>query len=194
MALVGLSGCGKSTVIGLLQRFYDVQEGSVCVDGTDIREIDLKSHRSVIGIVTQDPSLFTGTIYQNITYGRLAATVDEVIEAAKLANAHNFIEQLPEKYQTQVGERGMQLSGGQKQRIAIARAVVKKPSILLLDEATSGKHKGKVHVVVSQFHTNASLFTFSTFYFHNVALDSGECLIICLIFSFCMFRKYEIRL
>lgn len=128
---------GKSSIIALIQRFYDPLAGSVLIDGHDIRRLKLRSLRRHIGLVSQEPSLFSCTIYENILYGRDGATESEVIEAAKAANAHAFISGLPKGYQTEVGERGVQLSGGQKQRVAIARAVLKDPTILLLDEATS---------------------------------------------------------
>ncbi|XP_043716624.1 ABC transporter B family member 2-like [Telopea speciosissima] len=137
MALVGSSGSGKSSVLSLILRFYDPTAGKVMVDGKDIKKLKLKSLRKYIGLVQQEPALFATTIYENILYGKDGASEAEVIEAAKLANAHNFISSLPEGYSTKVGERGVQLSGGQKQRVAIARAVLKNPAILLLDEATS---------------------------------------------------------
>ncbi|KAJ1273096.1 hypothetical protein BS78_06G254100 [Paspalum vaginatum] len=136
-ALVGASGSGKSTVIALIERFYDPTGGKVAIDGKDIRRLNLKSLRLKIGLVQQEPVLFATSILENIAYGKDGATEEEVIEAAKTANVHGFVSQLPDGYKTAVGERGMQLSGGQKQRIAIARAVLKDPSILLLDEATS---------------------------------------------------------
>ncbi|KAJ7542537.1 hypothetical protein O6H91_10G110600 [Diphasiastrum complanatum] len=137
MALVGASGSGKSSIIALIARFYDPISGKVIVDGTDIRKFNLRSLRQHIGLVQQEPALFATTIYENIGYGKPAATESEITQAAKAANAHSFISALPTGYQTEVGERGIQLSGGQKQRIAIARAILKDPSILLLDEATS---------------------------------------------------------
>ncbi|XP_065051927.1 ATP-dependent translocase ABCB1-like isoform X2 [Rhopilema esculentum] len=137
VALVGESGCGKSTIVKLVQRFYDPEEGLVCLDGNDLRKINLRYLRSQIGVVSQEPVLFEGTITENIRLGKRDATDDEIKEAAVDANAHRFISELPKGYDTQVGEGGAQLSGGQKQRIAIARALVRKPKILLLDEATS---------------------------------------------------------
>lgn len=137
VALVGGSGSGKSTVISLIERFYEPLAGRILLDRTDIRDLDLKWLRQQIGVVNQEPALFATTIRENILYGKDDATLEEVTRAAKLAEAYSFINNLPERYETQVGERGIQLSGGQKQRIAIARAIVKNPSILLLDEATS---------------------------------------------------------
>ncbi|KAL8231518.1 hypothetical protein R6Q57_001296 [Mikania cordata] len=136
-ALVGASGSGKSSVIALIERFYDPTVGKVMIDGKDIRRLNLKSLRLKIGLVQQEPALFATTIMENIAYGKDGATEAEVITAATAANVHAFISGLPEGYKTPVGERGVQLSGGQKQRIAIARAILKNPSILLLDEATS---------------------------------------------------------
>ena len=137
VALVGHSGCGKSTIMGLLQRFYDPCGGSIIISGQHLKDINLMSLRSRVGVVTQDPVLFTGSIRDNIVYSKESKTEEEIIDAAKLANAHQFIQSFPDGYDTQVGERGVQLSGGQKQRISIARAIISKPSLLLLDEATS---------------------------------------------------------
>ncbi|KAL0447196.1 UNVERIFIED_CONTAM: ABC transporter B family member 15 [Sesamum latifolium] len=137
MALVGESGSGKSTVIGLIERFYDPLKGSVLIDDYDIRSYNLRELRSQIALVSQEPALFAGTIHENIVYGRDDATDAEIREAAILAHAHEFISSMKDGYKTHCGERGVQLSGGQKQRIAIARAILKNPSILLLDEATS---------------------------------------------------------
>ncbi|XP_028802926.1 ABC transporter B family member 2 isoform X2 [Neltuma alba] len=137
IALVGQSGSGKSSIISLILRFYDPSSGRVMIDGKDIRRLHLKSLRKHIGLVQQEPALFATSIYENILYGKEGASDSEVIEAAKLANAHSFISSLPDGYTTKVGERGVQLSGGQRQRVAIARAILKNPEILLLDEATS---------------------------------------------------------
>ncbi|XP_023885892.2 ABC transporter B family member 19 isoform X1 [Quercus suber] len=136
-ALVGASGSGKSSVIALIERFYDPVAGKVMIDGKDIRRLNLQSLRLKIGLVQQEPALFAASIFENIAYGKEGATEAEVIEAARAANINGFVSGLPDGYKTPVGERGVQLSGGQKQRIAIARAVLKDPTILLLDEATS---------------------------------------------------------
>ncbi|KAK8534019.1 hypothetical protein V6N13_028302 [Hibiscus sabdariffa] len=136
-ALVGSSGSGKSTVISLLQRFYDPLGGDIVLDGVPINKLQLKWFRSQMGLVSQEPTLFATTIKENILFGKEDAGMEEIIKAVKASNAHNFISQLPQGYDTKVGERGIQLSGGQKQRIAIARAIIKAPKILLLDEATS---------------------------------------------------------
>ena len=137
VALVGQSGSGKSTITNLIARFYDVNEGSITFDGTDIRDLKIQSLRDLIGIVSQDSILFNDTITNNLLIGKASATPAEIEEAAKVANAYDFIEALPEKFQTNIGDMGGKLSGGQKQRLSIARAVLKNPPIMILDEATS---------------------------------------------------------
>lgn len=137
IALVGLSGAGKSTMVNLIPRFYDPTEGSIKVDGIDLRDIQLNSLRSQLAIVPQESILFRGTLLDNIRYGKLNATEEEVIEAAKKANAWEFIEKMPGKLRSRLGDRGYKLSGGQKQRVSIARAILRDPKILILDEATS---------------------------------------------------------
>jgi ATP-binding cassette subfamily B protein len=137
LALVGATGCGKTTLVKLLLRFYDVTAGTIRVDGVDIRDLSLYDLRTAIGLVSQDAYLFHGTVYDNIVYGRRDASSDEVVMAARVAEAHDFITQLPQGYHTTIGERGQKLSGGQRQRIAIARVVLMNPPILILDEATS---------------------------------------------------------
>ncbi|KAK2444713.1 ABC transporter B family member [Trifolium repens] len=137
VALIGSSGCGKSTVISLITRFYDPMRGEIFIDSHNIKDLDLKFLRSNIGAVYQEPSLFTGTIKDNLKLGKMDADDEEIQKAAVMSNAHSFISQLPNQYLTEVGQRGVQVSGGQKQRIAIARAILKNPPILLLDEATS---------------------------------------------------------
>lgn len=137
VAFVGPSGAGKSTVASLLPRFYDIEGGCISIDGMDIRHVTLNSLREQVGIVPQETMLFNGSVYDNILYGRLDATREEVEAAAKAANAHNFIMKLPHGYDTMLGDRGVNISGGQRQRISIARAILKDPQILILDEATS---------------------------------------------------------
>jgi len=155
MALVGSSGAGKSTLCSLIPRFYDVTDGAIRIDGQDIRDITLKSLRSQIGIVQQDVYLFVGTVYENILYGRPDATREEVIEAAKKANAHDFIMSLPNGYDTDIGQRGIKLSGGQKQRLSIARVFLKNPPILIFDEATSALDNESEKVVQDSLETLA---------------------------------------
>ena len=137
IGIVGSTGAGKSTLVKLLLRFYDVQEGAITLDGYDLRDLQTSDLRRAIGFVSQDVFLFHGTVRENITYGTFDATDAQIEEAAKIAEAHDFIMQLPEGYDTIVGERGQKLSGGQRQRISIARAVLKDPPVLILDEATS---------------------------------------------------------
>ena len=137
IALVGPSGSGKTTLINLIPRFYPLTMGSILIDGQDVREMNLTDLRAQMGVVPQEVVLFAGTIEENIRYGRLDSAVEEIVSAAKMANAHSFIEQMDHGYGTEIGERGVQLSGGQRQRIAIARAILRNPRILLLDEATS---------------------------------------------------------
>ena len=145
VALVGPSGSGKTTICSLLPRFYDVTGGKVTIDGKDVRGLTLKSLRSQIGIVQQEVYLFCGSIRENIAYGKPEASMEEIVSAAKKANIHDFIESLPDGYDTYVGERGARLSGGQKQRIAIARAILKNPPVLILDEATSALDNESEH-------------------------------------------------
>jgi subfamily B ATP-binding cassette protein MsbA len=147
IALVGPSGAGKSTIFNLIPRFYDPTSGQICLDGVDVRKVTQASLREQIGIVPQETLLFGGTIRENIRYGRLNATDDELMAAARAANAHDFIMELPDGYETVVGERGIRLSGGQRQRVAIARAILKDPRILLLDEATSSLDSESEHLV-----------------------------------------------
>ncbi|MGB3467097.1 MAG: ATP-binding cassette domain-containing protein [Cyclobacteriaceae bacterium] len=137
IALVGPSGSGKSTLADLVPRFYDVSEGEILIDDRNIKEYSLNSLRKLMGIVTQESILFNDTIFNNISFGQPEATMEKVVEAAKIANAHDFITAMENGYDTNIGERGSKLSGGQKQRISIARAVLKNPPILILDEATS---------------------------------------------------------
>jgi len=137
VALVGPTGVGKTTLASLIPRFYDVCEGSITLDGRDVRDLTLQSLRAQISMVLQDVFLFHGTVRQNLLFGRAGATEEQMIEAAKAANAHGFITELSEGYDTLIGERGVKLSGGQKQRLSIARALLKDAPVLILDEATS---------------------------------------------------------
>ena len=147
VALVGSSGGGKTTLCSLIPRFYEVTKGSIRIDGKDIRDVTMKSLRQNIGIVQQDVYLFAGTVYDNILYGKPGATREEVIEAAKQANAHDFIMELPNGYETDIGQRGIKLSGGQKQRLSIARVFLKNPPILIFDEATSALDNESENIV-----------------------------------------------
>ena len=147
VALVGSSGGGKTTLCSLIPRFYDVTGGAIKIDGKDIREIKLKSLRDHIGIVQQDVYLFAGTVIENISYGKPGSTREEIINAAKLANAHDFIMELPNGYDTDIGQRGIKLSGGQKQRLSIARVFLKNPPILIFDEATSALDNESENIV-----------------------------------------------
>ncbi|MCB0161628.1 MAG: ATP-binding cassette domain-containing protein, partial [Caldilineaceae bacterium] len=147
VALIGPTGSGKSTIINLLPRFYDPIEGVVRIDGIDVRQLTLDSLRSHVGMVLQNPFLFSNTIGENIAYGKTGASDEEIIAAAKAANAHDFIMHFPEGYDTLVGERGVTLSGGQKQRIAIARALLRNPRILILDDSTSSVDTETEHLI-----------------------------------------------
>ncbi|MEK6617659.1 MAG: ATP-binding cassette domain-containing protein, partial [Nitrospirota bacterium] len=151
LALVGSSGSGKTTLASLVPRFYDPTEGAILIDGQDIRHCTLRSLRKQIGIVSQDTVLFDETVKNNIAYGRAEATEDEVVEAAKLAYAHEFIERLPDGYNTVIGENGVKLSGGERQRLAIARAILRDPPILILDEATSSLDSESERIVQLAF-------------------------------------------
>ncbi len=155
VALVGSSGGGKTTLCSLIPRFYDVTGGSVCIDGNDVRDVTLQSLRANIGIVQQDVYLFAGTVMDNILYGRPDANREEVIEAAKNANAHDFIMELPDGYDTDIGQRGVKLSGGQKQRLSIARVFLKNPRILIFDEATSALDNESERIVQESLETLA---------------------------------------
>ncbi len=147
IAIVGPTGCGKSTLVSLVPRFYDVTSGAIRIDGLDIREVTIESLRRQVGIVLQEPLLFTGSIRENIAYGRPDATDEEVVRAAKIAQAHDFIMSFPEGYNTYVGERGYTLSGGQRQRVSIARAILLDPRILILDDATASVDTETEHLI-----------------------------------------------
>ena len=137
VSIMGASGSGKSTLVDLLPRYHDVQQGEITIDGTNIKEVAIHDLRSLIGNVNQEAILFNDTFFNNIAFGVEGATMEQVVEAAKIANAHDFIMEKPEGYNTNIGDRGSKLSGGQRQRISIARAILKNPPILILDEATS---------------------------------------------------------
>ena len=152
IALVGYSGAGKSTLISLVPRFYDVQRGRILIDGIDLRDVTMHSLRSLISIVTQETILFNATLRDNIAYGRDGASEPEIIEAAKKAHAYEFITDLPQGFDTVVGDRGFRLSGGEKQRIAIARAILKDAPILILDEATSNLDTASEQLIKDALH------------------------------------------
>lgn len=147
VALVGSSGVGKTTLCSLIPRFYEVSEGEILLDGINIRDIQLSCLRRNVGVVQQDIYLFAGTVFENIRYGKLSASTEEIVEAAKKANAHDFIMALPDGYNTDIGQRGVKLSGGQKQRLSIARVFLKNPPVLIFDEATSSLDNESERVV-----------------------------------------------
>jgi ATP-binding cassette subfamily B protein len=161
VAILGATGSGKSSLIHLIPRFYDVSSGQVTIDGIDVRDVTLESLRPQIGVALQDPLLFSGSIRDNIRYGRADATEEEVIAAAKAAQAHDFIMDFPEGYDTQIGQRGVNLSGGQKQRIAIARALLIQPRILILDDSTSSvdvETEAKIEAALEQLMADPTRF------------------------------------
>ena len=147
VGIVGTTGSGKTTLVNLLMRFYDNYEGEILVDGKDIRQIDLEYYRSRIGFVQQEPLMFHDTIFRNIAFSDPNASVEAVINAADIANAHDFIVRLPDAYDTVLGERGVGLSGGERQRLSIARAVLKNPSMLVFDEATASVDSETEHLI-----------------------------------------------
>ena len=178
IALVGSSGAGKTTLVNLLPRFYDPQDGEILIDGIDIKEVSLKSLRRQIGIVPQETTLFSGTIAQNIAYGQEELDYEAIENAAKIANAHSFISQFSQGYQTWLGERGVNLSGGQKQRIAIARAVLLNPRLMILDEATSAldsESEALVQEALERVMKNRTVFVIA----HRLStVRSADCILI----------------
>jgi ATP-binding cassette subfamily B protein len=183
IGLVGPSGAGKSTTINLICRFYDAIDGAVEIDGIDIRDVTLRSLRDQIGVVLQEPFLFHGTVSENIAYGNPGATREQIIQAAKAANAHDFIMRFPDGYDTMAGERGTRLSGGERQRISIARAILKNPRILILDEATASvdtETEEQIRQAIDRLVTGRTTFAiahrFSTLLHANrlIVLDKGR--------------------
>jgi ATP-binding cassette, subfamily B, bacterial len=161
ISLVGSSGVGKTTLCSLIPRFYELNSGKILIDGRDIREIDLETLRQNIGVVAQDVYLFNGTVMENIAYGKPSANHEEIIQAAKMAKAHDFIMELPDTYETKIGQRGICLSGGQRQRLSIARAFLKDPPVLILDEATSAldyENENAIHESLDSFIKNRTVF------------------------------------
>ena len=193
MALVGSSGAGKSTLCSLIPRFYDVTAGAVKIDGCDVRDIRLKSLRDHIGIVQQDVYLFVGTVFDNIRYGKPDATREEVIEAAKNANAHDFIMSLPNGYETDIGQRGIKLSGGQKQRLSIARVFLKNPPILIFDEATSALDNESEKVVQDSLENPFSALDKSTErqIFANLKAQSKENIVLLISHRLYLFPQMD---
>ena len=161
IGIIGPTGSGKSTLVNLIPGFYDVTEGKISIDGIDIKDIDIEELRESIGMVLQESILFTGTIKDNISWGREDASEEDIIEAAKAAQAHNFITQFPDGYDTILGQRGVNLSGGQKQRISIARALLKKPEILILDDSTSAvdmETEARIQAALKELIENSTCF------------------------------------
>ncbi len=181
IAVLGATGAGKSTLVNLIPRFYDVTGGSVRINGADVRALAQSSLLAQVGIVPQETVLFSGTVRENIAYGRPAASMEEVIAAAKAAQAHEFIEKLPDGYNTHVNQRGVNLSGGQKQRIAIARALMMRPAILILDDATSAvdvETEAKIHAAISQWATEDGMITFMVAQRISTVLNADKIIVI----------------